>query len=328
MSAGSPVKRDGHPFPYLEDIHIFVISQIIRRPIIILSDPIIRSLHGHSLAPNTIHGVYLPVLWDPKRCCKSPVVLGYLNSHFVPLLPYDDVKSDNVHMAAPLVVGQNMERLPVRLLKEKEEASASKLLLEYLEVIDIRYEGRKGSVNSFQAAKITPKSFRDFNIVEEFFKKAENLTQEEENKPTSNAKMLRDFEGTKDKDSKRKQRRNIEPLPLFTKQGQTMARQDESLYDNNAAFEETNDVNTTSRNKCVTKGCQFYGQSVWLDRCSECYKKYLESSTPDRSKLLREGRTVTSPGFRHSAPLPSGEKPRTPTSYSLGERIKALLDLN
>ena len=73
VSAASPIKEEGKPFPYLEDIHIFVICQILRRPIIVLSEPVIRGVHGHSISPNTLHGVYLPVLWDSKRCCKSQI---------------------------------------------------------------------------------------------------------------------------------------------------------------------------------------------------------------------------------------------------------------
>lgn len=41
--------------------------------------------------PPPCTGIYLPLLWEPEFCCKSPLCLGYTRGHFsalVPLEPY------------------------------------------------------------------------------------------------------------------------------------------------------------------------------------------------------------------------------------------------
>lgn len=50
-----------------------------------------RSLEsGSSFAPLNVGGVYLPLLWPGEECYRYPIVLGYDNMHFTPLVTLKD----------------------------------------------------------------------------------------------------------------------------------------------------------------------------------------------------------------------------------------------
>lgn len=125
--------RNRLPYNALEEIHIFVLANILRRPIIVLAgelssmsslikncislcfisnlilsfflfancpdlidflpyvDKVVRSLEsGSSFAPLNVGGVYLPLLWPAEECYRYPIVLGYDNMHFTPLVTLKD----------------------------------------------------------------------------------------------------------------------------------------------------------------------------------------------------------------------------------------------
>lgn len=149
--------RNRLPYNALEEIHIFILANILRRPVIVLagelpgqsywplcypcavlvilvnscrvqvhafqnmvffsnysktpsihsllpvphtylcflfllySDKVVRSLEsGSSFAPLNVGGVYLPLLWPSEECYRYPIVLGYDNMHFTPLVTLKD----------------------------------------------------------------------------------------------------------------------------------------------------------------------------------------------------------------------------------------------
>ena len=62
--------------------HVFVLSQLLRRPIIIYGP---RSFDGSSYEYpwNVLHnGIYLPLLHPPSLCYRTPLVLLYTKGHF------------------------------------------------------------------------------------------------------------------------------------------------------------------------------------------------------------------------------------------------------
>uniref|UniRef100_A0A0B7BKC8 ubiquitinyl hydrolase 1 n=1 Tax=Arion vulgaris TaxID=1028688 RepID=A0A0B7BKC8_9EUPU len=85
------------PHRFLEGIHIYILANILRRPIIIVTNGPARSLSGFELQENHISGLYLPLEWAPIECCKTPIILGYSFSHFCPLIskshPYSKTSS-------------------------------------------------------------------------------------------------------------------------------------------------------------------------------------------------------------------------------------------
>lgn len=66
---------------YLEDIHIFALANMLQRPIIVISLETIRNIQ-----PIHLRGIYLPLFREPNECVKDPIVIGFHNYHFVPLV--------------------------------------------------------------------------------------------------------------------------------------------------------------------------------------------------------------------------------------------------
>ncbi|KAJ8416047.1 hypothetical protein AAFF_G00380690 [Aldrovandia affinis] len=132
----------GLRYASLEDIHIFVLSNILRRPIVIIADQMLRSMKsGSSFSPLNVGGVYLPLHWPPGDCYKYPIVLGYDSQHFAPLITVKD--SGPEIRAVPLAYpGRGMfEDLRVHFLVEKELQQKTKLIKDYLTVIEIPVNG-------------------------------------------------------------------------------------------------------------------------------------------------------------------------------------------
>ena len=111
-------------------------ANVLRRPIIIVAEPVMRSIEGSALAPNNCGGIYLPLLWEPKDCFKSPIVIGYNDNHFVPLLSQQDpldiaYKAPSGEHAIPLVTNE-LGSLMIHFVTHEEEAVSFKLLTMYL----------------------------------------------------------------------------------------------------------------------------------------------------------------------------------------------------
>ena len=107
------VKNARSPGVALEQIHVFVLAHILRRPIIIYGVKYVKSFRGETLdlakfegvslieygsvRVKTINwillfcvlGVYLPLLWESSFCFKSPVALAYTRGHFSALVCMD-----------------------------------------------------------------------------------------------------------------------------------------------------------------------------------------------------------------------------------------------
>lgn len=52
------ISGDNLNYTALEEIHIFVLANILRRPIIVLAEDIVRSLEGDTFAPKNIAGKF------------------------------------------------------------------------------------------------------------------------------------------------------------------------------------------------------------------------------------------------------------------------------
>lgn len=160
------------PYSSLEEIHIFVIANILKRPIIVLSDPMVRSLAGHSIQPDNFGGIYLPLLWDPRHCCKHPVVLGYHMAHFSPLVsqvnPHEAVfSSSHAEHVVPLV---HKDFTPLRLhfLLPGEEGSVQTWLNGYLKVKEVPLTTHDGIVGILAATLNVVPLPTDMNIFRHF----------------------------------------------------------------------------------------------------------------------------------------------------------------
>ena len=120
----------------LEEFHVFVLANILRRPIIMYAVPKFRwSSHGSTLQQVNFHGIYLPLLWDPSSCKKDPLPLAYYGGHFSALVVIEfPHQFRNGFLTLPLMdyYGQH---LPVRFMLPQEDPTA--LMMDYLELIQL-----------------------------------------------------------------------------------------------------------------------------------------------------------------------------------------------
>ena len=52
----------------LEELHVFILAHVLRRPVIVVADTILKDANGEALAPIPFGGIYLPLLCRPDDC--------------------------------------------------------------------------------------------------------------------------------------------------------------------------------------------------------------------------------------------------------------------
>uniref|UniRef100_A0A286X9D3 Tumor necrosis factor alpha-induced protein 3 n=1 Tax=Cavia porcellus TaxID=10141 RepID=A0A286X9D3_CAVPO len=171
-STDSPAACCGLQYSSLEEIHIFVLCNILRRPVIVISDKMLRSLEsGSNFAPLKVGGIYLPLHWPAQECYRYPIVLGYDSHHFVPLVTLKD--SGPEIRAVPLVNRDRgrFEDLKIHFLTDPENEMKEKLLKEYLMVIEIPVQGwDHGTTHLINAAKLDEANLpKEINLVDDYF---------------------------------------------------------------------------------------------------------------------------------------------------------------
>ena len=135
----------------LEEIHIFVLANVLKRPIIVLAESVIRGITGTSLAPNNFRGIYLPLLWKPAECVRTPIILAFCDNHFAPLVSIKDME-DLAEDACPLVTF-DLESFHIHFLLQHEEGVVHRILQSYLNVTEVTYT-RPDGVAMVLAAKM------------------------------------------------------------------------------------------------------------------------------------------------------------------------------
>ncbi|KAK6631493.1 hypothetical protein RUM44_006020 [Polyplax serrata] len=101
----------------LEEIHVLALSHVLKRPIVVIADTMLKDVHGEALAPILFGGIYLPLEISPSECHKSPLVLTYDAAHFSALVVMDKEmfadKSPHPPAVIPLTDSQH-KLLPVQ----------------------------------------------------------------------------------------------------------------------------------------------------------------------------------------------------------------------
>ncbi|KAM5129242.1 OTU domain-containing protein 7B [Mantella aurantiaca] len=70
----------------LEEFHVFVLAHVLKRPIVVVADTMLRDSGGEAFAPIPFGGIYLPLEVSPTKCHSSPLVLAYDQAHFSALV--------------------------------------------------------------------------------------------------------------------------------------------------------------------------------------------------------------------------------------------------
>jgi len=137
------------PGSSLEQLHIFALSHILRRPIIVYGVKYVKSFRGETLGYARYEGVYLPFLWEPAFCSKWPIALGYTRGHFSALVPIEadcdpmstnetasqlspeDINDRSVYLPLTSLDGT---LLPIHFMSQSEMGKEEMILSQWLDV--------------------------------------------------------------------------------------------------------------------------------------------------------------------------------------------------
>jgi ubiquitin thioesterase ZRANB1 len=138
----------GQPGSSLEQLHIFALAHIFRRPIIVYSVKFVKSYLGETLGYARYEGVYLPFLWDSSLCWKWPIALGYTRGHFSALVPQEPHCDPLMRASAAQLDGDGMNNrctylplntvdgnlLPIHFLSQAEVGNEEMILSQWLDL--------------------------------------------------------------------------------------------------------------------------------------------------------------------------------------------------
>ncbi|XP_049863141.1 ubiquitin thioesterase trabid isoform X1 [Schistocerca gregaria] len=132
------------PGASLEQLHVFALAHILRRPIVVYGVKYVKSFRGETIGFARFEGVYLPLLWDPSFCIRSPIALGYTRGHFSALVPVEqysplgagaganNLRADEVTFL-PLT-DRDRKLLPVHFLTQTEVGHEDAILRQWMDV--------------------------------------------------------------------------------------------------------------------------------------------------------------------------------------------------
>uniref|UniRef100_A0A1I8GQF8 ubiquitinyl hydrolase 1 n=1 Tax=Macrostomum lignano TaxID=282301 RepID=A0A1I8GQF8_9PLAT len=137
------LRRARMPGESLEQIHVFALCHVLRRPIIILGVRIICNYRDEPIAYSNFQGVYLPLLWERAFCSRNPLCLAYTKNHFSALMPLQSpsrrpdivgLSGGNAYGLLPLCDRYGV-RLPVHFLAADEANRRESLLADWLDCV-------------------------------------------------------------------------------------------------------------------------------------------------------------------------------------------------
>ncbi|KAJ8248759.1 hypothetical protein GJAV_G00227430 [Gymnothorax javanicus] len=101
-SGGSVDNSEDPVYESLEEFHVFVLAHVLRRPIVVVADTMLRDSGGEAFAPIPFGGLYLPLEVPPNRCHCSPLVLAYDQAHFSALVSMEQKDQQREQAVIPL----------------------------------------------------------------------------------------------------------------------------------------------------------------------------------------------------------------------------------
>lgn len=101
-SSGGVDNSEDPVYESLEEFHVFVLAHVLRRPIVVIADTMLRDSGGEAFAPIPFGGLYLPLEVPPNRCHCSPLVLAYDQAHFSALVSMEQRDQQREQAVIPL----------------------------------------------------------------------------------------------------------------------------------------------------------------------------------------------------------------------------------
>ncbi|XP_061462018.1 OTU domain-containing protein 7B isoform X2 [Rhineura floridana] len=96
----------------LEEFHVFVLAHVLKRPIVVVADTMLRDSGGEAFAPIPFGGIYLPLEVPANKCHCSPLVLAYDQAHFSALVSMEQKEPAKEQAVIPLTDSEH-KLLPV-----------------------------------------------------------------------------------------------------------------------------------------------------------------------------------------------------------------------
>ncbi|KAK3595311.1 hypothetical protein CHS0354_004463 [Potamilus streckersoni] len=139
------VNLAAQPGSSLDQLHIFALAHILRRPIIVYGVKVIKSFRGENIGYVRFEGVYLPFLWERSFCYKTPISLGYTRGHFSSLVPMEMVTDIPVGAGANIdsngedqitylpLVDHEGSFLPIHFIKESEIGQEETIMRRWMD---------------------------------------------------------------------------------------------------------------------------------------------------------------------------------------------------
>lgn len=245
-------------FTCLESIHLYILANMLKRPILLLADSQARSVFGLSLQESDLAGVYLPLDIPDSQCSKTPIILGYNLNHFAPLLSEENGHENNRHtqrqLAVPLIT-KNFEMLPIRYLLPDEEKHASNLIKKYLKMTELVYSQNDNMI-PVPAAEIEHQPLqKQFNIMEHFVEDCEVKFQVSINQ----SPLLHPHN------------QGVGPKSL----GAVHQQEPQRVQLRNDQLAETEQYQQLqNRKKCLVVGCENHGNVEYSNMCYRCFKEF------------------------------------------------------
>ncbi len=241
--------RERETFEYLKEIHIFALANILKRPIVILCENVVRTLQGSALDLCHFPGIYLPLMWKDSDIYQSPLVLAYDTNHFCPLISQSDgygesmLASTAIH-AVPLVT-HDLSPLHIPFLLPHEEDIGHILLTRYLKVQEVVLTKADSIVHILAATLEHIKIEPELDIMRDICEQAEQ---------TFEAQSQEQTEAIASGWSKMKVSNTVDQecsaMPVIV---------------------------------CKTEGCKFNGAVETRGLCSQCFMEYTKQSSVKHS---------------------------------------------
>ncbi|XP_061872170.1 OTU domain-containing protein 7B isoform X2 [Colius striatus] len=96
----------------LEEFHVFVLAHVLKRPVVVVADTMLRDSGGEAFAPIPFGGIYLPLEVPANKCHRSPLVLAYDQAHFSALVSMEQKEPTKDQAVIPLTDSEH-KLLPV-----------------------------------------------------------------------------------------------------------------------------------------------------------------------------------------------------------------------
>lgn len=119
---------------YLEDVHLLLLAQVLRRPILVYGEQMVDPHERDLWVENPLRGLYLPYLHEQCKCHWSPVVMLFYPSHFVSLVPLESFPETADPLLVPISENSSGNLLPVRLLPTNNADDSMTLVKKYMRV--------------------------------------------------------------------------------------------------------------------------------------------------------------------------------------------------